>query len=837
MKKRVSIVLSIVFCLMLMTAAAPANADSGISYIGEVGKETVYTGDYTEVSASTVNWGVNDGAEHWYVVDSDVTVSSRITVAGDVRLILTDGYSLYANEGIAVNSAGASLTIYAQSTDESSMGALIANGESGSGIGGDYDSFQGSITINGGKVTATGDSGCAGIGGIAQNYGVNTPHDSAITINGGIVEATGGSWAPGIGIGGYCGSSVVITINGGKVTSIGGDSGGAGIGSRENSSNYVEININGGNINATGRDGGAGIGCGAMLNEGKVTITGGVIVATGGSNSAGGGAGIGGGRAGEGQGVDITITGGLITATGGGDAAGIGAGTDENGTFSATGNITVNTGEAIYTNSIGGDKSSWNGVIFEGTAGQVYGSVELGDDLTIQTGHTLTIPSGSSLTIPEGTTLTNNSTITNNGFIANYGSTTGSGEIINNSNVVNSGNIDCKVTGTVSTLEKNDNTVTISSGESTVTVTLTDANDDVTPNPDGTFSIPGGSSVQIGSAPVVTLPADGGTLYPDGTLVYSVTVTFDSCGGNEAASQTVTVNQPVTEPAAPTRSGYYFRGWYTAKSGGEKWDFSSPVKANMTLYAHWGAINFPDPTYAPIVSAADNGTVSVSPERAEQGESVVITAQPDKGYMVGSITVLDKNSVELNVTHGPNSTYSFVQPEGAVRVYVTFVPVVAAFDDVSSDAWYFDAVNYVVANGLMEGMSDTSFAPDANMSRAMVWAILARISGETVTGTGWADTARAWAVANGVSDGENANGRVTREQLATMLYRFAGEPEASGDLSAFTDAGSVSEYAAKAMAWAVENGIITGVTDTVLSPQGTAARAQCAAMLMRFIEK
>ena len=122
------------------------------------------------------------------------------------------------------------------------------------------------------------------------------------------------------------------------------------------------------------------------------------------------------------------------------------------------------------------------------------------------------------------------------------------------------------------------------------------------------------------------------------------------------------------------------------------------------------------------------------------------------------------------------------------------------------------------------------------MTRAMVWAILARIDGETVTGANWVETAREWAMTSGVSDGEDADGYVTREQLATMLWRYAGEPESDYSLSAFTDDDSVSDYAAAAMAWAVEHGIITGVTDTTIEPQGTATRAQCAAMLMRFVE-
>ena len=98
-------------------------------------------------------------------------------------------------------------------------------------------------------------------------------------------------------------------------------------------------------------------------------------------------------------------------------------------------------------------------------------------------------------------------------------------------------------------------------------------------------------------------------------------------------------------------------------------------------------------------------------------------------------------------------------------------PYAPSFTDVSTNDWYYDYVQYVVAKGLMEGTSDTTFAPNSSMTRAMVWAILARIDGETVTGADWAAEAREWAVAAGVSDGTDPDGYVTREQLVTMLYR------------------------------------------------------------------
>ena len=171
-----------------------------------------------------------------------------------------------------------------------------------------------------------------------------------------------------------------------------------------------------------------------------------------------------------------------------------------------------------------------------------------------------------------------------------------------------------------------------------------------------------------------------------------------------------------------------------------------------------------------------------------------------------------------------------------VLVSAVFVPATFPFVDVKTGDWFYDYVAYVYSNGLMDGTSAATFEPNANMTRAMVWAILARIDGETVTGEDWIETAREWTMANGVSDGTDADGYVTREQLATMLWRYAGEPDSDYSLSAFTDAGSVSGYAAAAMAWAVEHGIISGVTDSTLAPQGTATRAQCAAMLMRFAE-
>ena len=324
-------------------------------------------------------------------------------------------------------------------------------------------------------------------------------------------------------------------------------------------------------------------------------------------------------------------------------------------------------------------------------------------------------------------------------------------------------------------------------------------------------------------------------------VTYTYTVTVNGSYAGETGAGSYLAGASVTVRAGE-RAGYSFAGWTAegvdlADESAENVTFTMPAN-DVTLTAEWDYIVTPgDPTYRPIIDEPENGGVTTSPSRPEAGDTVTVNPEPDEGYEVDEIIVTDKDGNPVEVTRNPDGSYSFTQPEGAVTIEVTFRPASGLpFTDVAEGDWFYDYVEYVYENGLMDGTSDTTFEPNANMTRAMVWAILARVDGETVTGANWVETAREWAMASGVSDGENADGYVTREQLATMLWRYAGEPASSYSLSAFTDADSVSDYAEAAMAWAVEHGIITGVTDTALAPQGTATRAQCAAMLMRFVE-
>ena len=166
-------------------------------------------------------------------------------------------------------------------------------------------------------------------------------------------------------------------------------------------------------------------------------------------------------------------------------------------------------------------------------------------------------------------------------------------------------------------------------------------------------------------------------------------------------------------------------------------------------------------------------------------------------------------------------------------------PVVTEFPfyDVAASAWYYDAVKYVYDKGLMDGVDTHEFAPNATLTRAMVWTILARAEGvDTTGGSSWYAKAQEWVVAKGVSDGENPNAAITRQELVTMLYRLAGSPTVTGSLTA-PDASSVSNWAKDAMLWAMNLGLVEGDENGAVTPTATATRAQAAALIMRYTTK
>ena len=221
------------------------------------------------------------------------------------------------------------------------------------------------------------------------------------------------------------------------------------------------------------------------------------------------------------------------------------------------------------------------------------------------------------------------------------------------------------------------------------------------------------------------------------------------------------------------------------------------------------------------------------------GTTVTIT--PDAGYQIKRITVNGKS-----VPIPENGTLTSLKRTD--QVVVTFekipeAPEISTVDlrqytDLDAGAWYHEAVAFVMEQGLFYGTSEHTFSPNAPMTRAMLMTVLARAAGQDTTapaGGKWYDVGMAWAVQQGISDGTNPDGNITREQLATMLYRQAGSPAVSNALTDFTDAAQISAYAQDAMRWAVGEGIVSGMGGGILAPKGQATRAQVAAMLMRYL--
>ena len=211
----------------------------------------------------------------------------------------------------------------------------------------------------------------------------------------------------------------------------------------------------------------------------------------------------------------------------------------------------------------------------------------------------------------------------------------------------------------------------------------------------------------------------------------------------------------------------------------------------------------------------------------------------DKQYVQDKMTALQN---EFNETFAKvelkNATETSRQM--AAEAHATALAMIdylteGSFNDVASGSWYADAVKNVVNKGLMAGTGKDTFAPDNQVTRAMMWTVLARLDGKDVSGAStWYAKAMTWAIEKGVSDGTFPANSITREQLATMLWRAAGSPEAKGALTNFNDAASVSSWATQAMTWAVEQGLISGMGDGALNPQGNATRAQLAVILTAY---
>lgn len=338
----------------------------------------------------------------------------------------------------------------------------------------------------------------------------------------------------------------------------------------------------------------------------------------------------------------------------------------------------------------------------------------------------------------------------------------------------------------------------------------------------------------------LTVKADDKTAYI-GDKQPELTYTVSGLVGNDKLTPVPTLKLVHDANVDPMKqAGTYVIGFETEPAASANYELSAQT-GTLTVSARPSYVG---PTgNAVSVDRTENGKISVSPSYAAKGATVTITVTPDKGQELKSLEVIDQNGNSLPLTDLGNGRFSFVMPAGKVSIRSEFGEAnayVNPYGDVQPGDWFFGAVQYVTENGLMNGTGN-GFEPNLATSRAMIWTILARMSGvDTTSGGEWYAIAQRWAVANGVSDGTMPNGTITREQLAAMLYRYAVSKgmvkgPATADLSVFADANSVSNYAVEAMQWAVSTGLIGGM-DGKLNPQGSATRAQVATMLMRFAE-
>ncbi|WP_304583464.1 S-layer homology domain-containing protein [Acutalibacter muris] len=269
------------------------------------------------------------------------------------------------------------------------------------------------------------------------------------------------------------------------------------------------------------------------------------------------------------------------------------------------------------------------------------------------------------------------------------------------------------------------------------------------------------------------------------------------------------------------------------------------------------------PTTYKVNTPADveGGKITVSPTSAASGSTVTITVTPDEGYEIEGVTVTDANGKTVTTTDVGGGKYTFTMPGSSVTVGATFKKVDDTpepptppvwenpFKDVKESDWFFDAVKYVNQNGLMVGDKNGRFNPRSNLTRAEFAQILYKKEGSpSVTWTAkfpdvkesdWFAKQIIWATNEGILAGY-ANGKagpndhITREQLVSLLWRYEGRPAPTMTTLNFPDANKVSSYAKEALLWAVEKDIISGRTNGELDPKGNASRGEAAQMLMKY---
>lgn len=720
---------------------------------------------------------------------------------------------IYATGAITIDSG--TVTATGESASAASYGICVSgavtiengtvNAASGQASGNSVGIYTGnSITINGGDVTAT--SGEAG----GNSYGIHTAAwSTSITVNSGSVNATSGE-AQGDSCGIFAESRDYdsihssFSITGGSVTATGGDAVGSGYYSCGIKVDG-KITISGGTVNATGKRSTKMTSCGIYAIQ-SVKISGGTVTATGGTSDNEYSSGIFATNF-SGYNVEVNISGGTVTATGGAAEKGSYGILTETAKSKEPSTVTINGNSVVRANTTdteGVDSKPISGIVHDTTfkinkeSGIIFenGVGTVYGDVTLR--EDLTIGANESLTIPQGATLTipDGVTLTNEGAITNEGALTNNGTITNSGTLTNNG------------------TLTIGQGGSLTGMVA-------------------GNQVQ-----------------------YTVTVLTDGSGSASASTTAAEEGEIITLTASPS-SGYHFERWEVVSGGvtltGNQFTM---LDQPVTVKAVFEKNPYIPPTYAVTVPDTTGGTVEVSPSRASRGRTVTITAEPDTGYELESLTVLDSRGNEIALTDKGGGKYTFTMPASRVTVEASFTPAPLPFEDVAPGAWYEEAVRYAYFHNIMEGMSKTEFAPTTALTRAMAVQILYNLEGqpdlssenlgypyEDVDAQAWYGDAVYWAritgVATGYGDGTFQPGdSITRQEFAQMLYNYAKykgyDLSAEGDLSQFPDSESVADWAEAAMSWANGNQLINGHDDGTIDAAGIGTRAQAASILMQF---
>ena len=874
MKKRIgSLFLVLALCFTLLpTAAFAAEADFTVTNAGGALNPTTGSGFNAQVYKIT-----DDDVD---IEVSGTTSKSRIVVMGDGVTLHLNNASMILNErnGSPIEIAkNKSVTIIFTgenklTADAGGPGILVNQGATLTIKEADSTSEVSSLTVTGAQqdnytggddtIVSSG-GGFAGIGGPNSSSQLN--YTGTIKIESGIVNAYGFGYGAGIGGGDYS-SGGTIQISGGKVTAINGGTEpdgwsssmhkqASGIGGSQGMDSGL-ITISGdAEVKAYGGYACAGIGGGTNA----ITITGNAKVTAYGGEKA---AGIGGYDQKKGEST-ITISGlANVTAYGGKYASGLGQG-------SASAPVKLSIGsDAVITAYSDGRKAAITGTPQEGSASIIN---MYANDINLGTQN---VP----LTLTADDSNTQNITLA--GGYKGIGTTCAAGNYTvtapaeqegsryrlipadGKSFKVAAASDNSAYQGTkLMLMLVSDNGTTIQLNPTSGT-TIQSGNDEplVLDEENGVIIVPAGGSVNG------TVWLAGGTVAKNGTQKVNVesialnenTLTLYTNRDPKTATLTATVSpdnatdKTVAWTSADEKVATVENGVVTAVGNGtttitaQAGEKTATCVVTVRTYSSGGGSS--SPSYSVTTpSKTENGTVTVSPRSAEKGDTVTITVKPDSGYQLDDLTVTDKNGKELKLTDKGNGKYTFTMPASKVEVNATFVKEVetSPFSDVSTSAYYYEAVKWAQEKGITGGIGNGLFGPNQPCTRAQIVTFLWRAAGSPepkamssfsdVSADSYYAKAVAWAVENGITTGTgdgkfSPDATCTRAQSVTFLFRAIGKLVDSK--AEFSDVLTDSYYA-NAVAWAVENGVTNGIGDGLFGPDNSCTRAQIVTFLFR----